>query len=170
MLIRVSEIPDEGIQIEGADSLPHPFEDPAWTLEELSLAIEKDGSAVFVTGALAARVPLVCGRCLEPFQLRIAPAVDARFVPSPQGRAEERELGADDLGTDVYEHGLLDVGALVVTETTLAVPMKPLCREDCRGLCRLCGGNRNLTPCACEERMPDPRWAPLKGLSDRLSR
>ena len=52
MLIRVSEIPDEGIQIEGADSLPQPFEDPAWTLEELSLAIEKDGSAVFVTGAL----------------------------------------------------------------------------------------------------------------------
>jgi len=170
MLIRVSEIPEEGIQVEGATSLPHPFEDPAWALEELSLAIEKDGDVVFVKGGLAARVQLVCGRCLEPFQLRIAPPVDARFVPSPQGRAEEHELEADDLETDVYANDLLDIGALVVTETTLGVPMKPLCREECRGLCPICGGNRNLAPCACQERVSDPRWAPLEGLADRLNR
>lgn len=170
MLIRVSEIPDDGIQIEGVDCLPQPFDDPAWVLEGLSLQVRKDGDVVLVRGALAVRVPLTCGRCLEPFQLRVAPAVDTRFVPSPRGRAEERELEADELETDVYEHDLLDIGALVVTEATLGVPMKPLCREGCRGLCPVCGGNRNLSPCACEARMPDPRWAPLRGLADRLSR
>jgi uncharacterized protein len=170
MLIRVSEIPEEGIQIEGADALPHPFEDPTWTLEELSLAVEKEGETVFVRGALAARVPLVCGRCLEPFVLRIAPSVDARFVPSPRGRAEEHELAAEDLETDTYANDILDIGALVVTETTLGVPMKPLCGQDCRGLCPVCGGNRNVVPCTCQVRESDPRWAPLKGLADRLSR
>lgn len=170
MVIRVSEIPQEGLKIEGVATLPRPFEDPAWTLEGLSLTVEKDGETVFVRGTMAARVPLVCGRCLEPFLLGVASVVDARFVPSPQGRAEERELGADDLETDVYEHDLLDIGALVVTETALGVPMKPLCREECRGLCPICGGNRNLAPCGCQAAPADPRWAPLRGLADRLSR
>ncbi len=170
MVIRVSEIPEEGIRIEGVASLPHPFEDPEWSLEDLSLAVEKDGETVFVRGALAARVPLVCGRCLEPFPLTVTSAVDTRFVPSPRGRAEERELGADDLETDTYDNDLIDIGALVVTETTLGMPMKPLCREDCRGLCPVCGGNRNVAPCACQPKAADPRWATLKGLADRLSR
>jgi uncharacterized protein len=53
---------------------------------------------------------------------------------------------------------------VVETETTLALPMKPLCRDDCRGLCPVCGGNRNLVACACAQRTPDPRLAVLKDL------
>ena len=56
---------------------------------------------------------------------------------------------------------------LLETETTLALPMKPLCREDCRGLCPVCGGNRNVTACACETHVPDPRWTALKGWAER---
>jgi uncharacterized protein len=93
--------------------------------------------------------------------------VDARFVPAPATRGEERELGADDLETDVYQHGTLDLTALLETETTLALPMKPLCREGCRGLCPVCGGNRNTTDCACERPAPDPRWAALKDWAGR---
>ena len=76
-------------------------------------------------------------------------------------------MGADDLETDVYQHGQLDLTALLETETSLALPMKPLCREGCRGLCPVCGGNRNVTACACETRVPDPRWAALKGWAER---
>jgi uncharacterized protein len=93
--------------------------------------------------------------------------VDARFVPNRRGRGEEVELGADDLETDVYDNGIIDLNALVETETTLLLPMKPLCREDCRGLCPICGGNRNLTACRCEVRLADPRWAPLKSWAAR---
>ena len=76
-------------------------------------------------------------------------------------------LAADDLETDVYRNGELDLTALLETEATLALPMKPLCREGCRGLCPVCGGNRNVTPCACEPHAPDPRWAALKGWAER---
>jgi uncharacterized protein len=167
VLIRVDEIPEEGLRIEGVADFPRPFQDPAWALEDLSLTVEKEGETVFVRGDLSARVPLVCGRCLEPYTLAVSPTVDARFVPSPATRGEERELAADDLETDVYRDGVLDLTSLLETETTLALPMKPLCRESCRGLCPVCGGNRNVTACACEAPAPDSRWAALKGWAER---
>jgi len=169
MIIRVEEIPEDGLQIQGPEAFPHPFQDPAWTLEDVQLTVEKEGAAVLVNGTLAARVPQVCGRCLEAHTVTVNPDVDARFVPSPDGRSEEFELGADDLETDVYDNGVIDLNALLETETTLLLPMKPLCREDCRGLCPICGGNRNVAECHCEVRAADPRWAPLKSLAERLS-
>jgi uncharacterized protein len=78
------------------------------------------------------------------------------------------ELGSDDLDLDFYDHDELNLDSLIETETTLALPMKPLCREDCRGLCPVCGGNRNVTPCTCEGRAPDPRLAVLRDLADRM--
>ena len=95
--------------------------------------------------------------------------VDTRLVPSPAVRGEERELGRDDLETDVYDHDQIDLNALLETETTLGLSMKPLCREGCSGLCPTCGANRNGVSCACAP-VADPLWSPLKGLADRLSK
>jgi uncharacterized protein len=169
MMIRVSEIPDEGLLIEGPERLPEPFGDPSWRLTELSLLVEREGTDVSVRGRLAAEVPLACGRCLERFPVRVATAVDTRFVPRPAGGREELELGSEDLELDFYADDLLNLTQLVETETTLQLPMKPLCREDCRGLCPVCGGNRNLVDCGCEVKFPDPRMAVLKDLAARLS-
>jgi len=170
MLIRVADIPDEGLQIEGVEAFPHPFRDPTWRLNDLSLVVNKDEDIVLVRGHLAATVPQLCARCLEPYALDIRCGVDARFVPRPEGRSEEHELGGDDLESDVYDNGVVDLDALLETETSLEVPMKPLCRLDCRGLCPVCGGNRNVTACTCEERSSDPRWAPLKTWAARQPR
>ncbi len=167
MLIQVADIPEDGLRIEGVADFPRPFQDPAWALDDLALTVEKDSDTVFIRGDVAARVPLQCGRCLEPYTVTVRPAVDARFVPSPATRGEERELGRDDLETDVYRNGLLDLTVLLETETTLALPMKPLCRESCQGLCPVCGSNRNVTACACETRAPDPRWVALKDWAER---
>jgi uncharacterized protein len=171
VVIRVSEIPDQGIRVEGAEAFPHPFQDPAWKLEAVSLFVQRDGDVVLVSGHIEARIPQLCGRCLEAYEVTVTPAVDARFVPAPSARGEEheRELGADDLETDIYANGVLDLAALLETETTLVLPMKPLCRETCRGLCPICGGNRNIAACACERRATDPRWEPLKAWAERPS-
>ena len=169
MIIRVAEIPEEGLVFEGVGAFPHPFQDPSWTLDDLMLRVAKDGEAVFVRGRLRARVPRLCGRCLDPYTATVTPEVDARFVPGPRGRGEELELGTGDLETDVYDKGVVDLTALLETETTLLLPMKPLCREDCRGLCPICGGNRNATACRCEVHLADPRWAPLRSWAARMS-
>ena len=62
-------------------------------------------------------------------------------------------LFRSDLGDDVLplEHGAIDIGPTIRDELLLAVPMSPICREDCAGICPTCGGNRNLTPCDCEK-------------------
>jgi uncharacterized protein len=170
MIVLVSEIPDDGIVVDNPGAFPRPFADPAWRLEALDLTVRKEGDDVLVLGRLEARVPQTCSRCLDTFHVTVAPPVDARFVPAPPGRGEEHELGADDLETDVYSGNALDLSSLVETETTLALPMKPLCAEGCRGLCPVCGANRNASACGCTVKASDPRWTALQGLADRLAR
>jgi uncharacterized protein len=80
---------------------------------------------------------------------------------------ESIELSNDDFETGFLAGDQLDLGAVLQSETTLALPMKPLCQPGCRGLCPACGANRNLSPCACPERPSDPRLAGLRALSAR---
>ncbi|MFQ5828267.1 MAG: DUF177 domain-containing protein [Candidatus Methylomirabilia bacterium] len=170
MVIRVSEMSEEGLSIEGVGAFPHPFAEPSWKLDAVSLCLQKDKDEVFVQGQLSSSVPQLCGRCLEPFTFRVVADVNTRFAPRPLGRPEEEaELTAEDLEVDFYADDLLDLDRLIQTETMLRLPMKPLCRPDCPGLCPVCGGNRNTNPCSCEVRLPDPRLAVLKDLADRLS-
>ena len=166
MIIRVSDIQDEGLTVADVAAFTAPFSDRTWALDRLQLRLERDGDDVLVTGEIGATVPLACSRCLEEFPVQVLATVDARFAPRP-ATGDSVELGSDDLDLDFYDRDQLNLAALVETETTLALPMKPLCRADCRGLCRVCGSNRNLVPCACPERAPDPRLAALKDLVDR---
>ena len=169
MVIKVSEIPDEGLAI-GAATIPDaPFSDPAWRLDGFSLRLERDDLDVLVRGEIRATVPRVCGRCLELFGARVAAGVDVRVVPRP-ATADSVELAADDLDVEFYAKDELDLGVLIETETTLALPMKPLCRPECLGLCPVCGGNRNVVACGCRDRAPDPRLAVLRDLAARRSR
>lgn len=164
MLIRISEIPDEGVRVDSPAALAGVFPDTGWSLDRIGLLIERRGQEVAVTGFFEATARLECSRCLEPLVTRVAPAVDVHLLPSPRVRHEQIELGPDELELDFYQGDTLDVDALLRGEVHLALPMKPLCRAECRGLCPVCGGNRNLNPCACETRAVDPRLAPLEAL------
>lgn len=169
MIIRVSELGEEGLSFHDPSQFTAPFADASWSLEAVSLHLEPDGKDVLVTGEIQATVPLTCGRCLESFPGRVKATVDLRFAPRPAG-ADSVELGRDDLDVDFYADDQLDVSRVLETETTLALPMKPLCRDDCRGLCTVCGGNRNLVTCTCQEHRVDPRLAVLRDLSARHGR
>jgi len=164
MTIRVSEIPDEGVRIESAAELGPVYTEPGWSLDFVSLLVGRRDRAVAVSGGFGATARLQCSRCLEALVTRVEPVVDLTLVPQPRGRQGEVELSADDLELDFYEGDILDVEGLLRSETDLALPMKPLCRVDCRGLCPICGGNRNVTDCRCETRGPDPRLLPLEAL------
>lgn len=167
MIVRISEIPDEGLRVTSPGDVGAVFTDDGWTLDAVDLLVERRSGEVAVSGQYHATARLACSRCLEPLVTEVAPDVDLHLFPSPASRHEEVELGPDDLEVDFYQGDTLDVAGLLRSETLLALPMKPLCRAECRGLCPVCGGNKNLTPCACETRTVDPRLAPLEALRRR---
>jgi uncharacterized protein len=131
----------------------------------LALDVQRDGDVYRVTGQVETRLALECGRCLEPFEIPVVSPFELRYVPMEQNAGEgEREIGEDDLTTAFYQDQTLDLGALMREQFQLALPMKPLCSEDCAGLCRECGVNLNTTTCGCAPRWEDPRLEVLKSL------
>ena len=168
MVIRLEDIPDEGLQIE-RDEIPSVFtgEEAQWVLGPVSVFLRREEAKVAVTGTFQALVRLTCGRCLEPFTLGLEDHVAGRFTPRPAG-GDEVQLTTDDLDVTFYDGGEINLGAFLRAETLLDVPMKPLCRANCQGLCPVCGGDRNVTHCACQVQPADPRLAPFRVLAERL--
>ena len=132
----------------------------------LSMDVEKAGGNVFrVTGHATTRLELECGRCLDPFDVPVDASFELRYVPQLESDGEgEREVGEDDLTTAFYSEGSLDLIDMLREQFQLALPMKPLCAEACRGLCATCGANLNRTECGCAPTWEDPRLSPLKEL------
>jgi DUF177 domain-containing protein len=113
-------------------------------------------------GRLSYEGRLECSRCLVlyPFEEREQFSL-LLYKRSPQG-SEERELERSDLDAYFYEEPEVAVVPIVEERIQLAVPMKPLCSADCRGLCVQCGADLNQAPCGCASQASDPRWEALK--------
>jgi uncharacterized protein len=106
---------------------------------------------------------LSCSRCLSPFPFRVSirgKFTLCRISPEVPGR-EELELTLEDLDSGYFEGEEIDLSGLVHEQIVLSFPMKPLCREECKGLCPRCGADQNTESCQCGESGPDPRWEPL---------
>jgi uncharacterized protein len=132
---------------------------------ELAFDIHKDREKFRLVGAVHARLELGCSRCLEPFPLEVDAPFDLRYLPaSAMSSDPEREVPDEDLDLSYYRDDHIDLNELLREQFYLALPMKPLCREDCRGLCPQCGANLNAATCACATTREDPRLAALKNL------
>lgn len=137
----------------------------------LAFTIHKDQDRFRLVGSVATALELRCSRCLEPFTLPVDSAFDLRYLPetaAPDADTDDGELADDDTAATFYRDEAIDLGDLVREQFYLALPMKPLCRPDCKGLCPQCGTNLNTDTCQCQPRWEDPRLAGLKALiSDR---
>jgi len=136
-------------------------------VEPVSLAfdIAKDNQQFRLVGTVRTTLEMSCSRCLELFIMPIDQAFDLRYQPHAQNSGEgEREIEEDDLTTAFYENDEIDLGHLMREQFYLALPMKPLCRADCQGLCPVCGTNLNKGACSCKREWEDPRFAALKKL------
>ena len=131
----------------------------------LDFELHKDKDKFRLVGKAQTELELLCSRCLEPFRMPVDASFDLRYLPATEIAAdEEREVQEEDLETSYYRDDQIDLNELLREQFYLALPMKPLCREDCKGLCAQCGTNLNTGTCACAAEWEDPRLAPLKGL------
>ena len=132
---------------------------------ELDFDIHKDKEKFRLAGTVRTQLELPCSRCLEPFRLPVDETFDLRFLPaSDMSTDQEREVQDEDLETSYYRDDQIDLNELLREQFYLVLPMKPLCQDDCKGLCPQCGTNLNTGACECEVQYQDPRLAALKGL------
>jgi uncharacterized protein len=134
---------------------------------DLLLTIHKDSARFRLVGSVATILELTCSRCLELFQLPVASNFDLRYLPQSENVGDEREIQGDEFSESFYRDEAIDLGQLMEEQFYLALPMKPLCSADCKGLCSHCGTNLNVATCDCQVRWEDPRLAGLKALIDR---
>src|SRR5262245_16032695 len=133
----------------------------------LAMHVHKDRSRFRLAGSVSTTLELTCSRCLEPFALPVDAAFDVRYLPQSENTGDEREVEEDDLSDAFYRDEVIDLGQLMDEQFYLALPMKPLCRDECKGLCPNCGTNLNDATCDCQVRWEDPRLAGLKAFTNR---
>jgi uncharacterized protein len=115
--------------------------------------LEPAGAGYLLRGTLRGELLAPCARCLEPAPIAVEAPLAVSFVeqlPTEDGEPEETQ---DDV--IAIEHGTIDLGRPIRDEILLAIPMSPVCRPDCAGICAKCGRNRNLTPCNCDQHPPE---------------
>lgn len=144
----------------------------------LSLHLDRvDDKDIVVKGRGKLPVAADCRRCLDPVGLDLPVAFQLDFVhedrlkdlvPPARDDDEEAEIAGsfatDEADQIPYSGKELDLAPAVREQLLLALPMDALCKDDCKGLCQICGGNLNTDTCSCDRHIPDPRWAGLKNI------
>ncbi|MBM4267018.1 MAG: DUF177 domain-containing protein [Deltaproteobacteria bacterium] len=126
------------------------------------------GDDLYFQGTLDTMVEATCARCLGTYGRPLRAPFE--FVLAPSRTLEDREeLSADDLALSFYSGPEIDLEPLCSEQAILALPTRALCREDCRGLCPVCGVDRNTENCDCHVVESDPRWAALREWKPRAS-
>jgi uncharacterized protein len=162
LYIRISEIPREGLDVitsrgrswiprilEGMD--PYPLRTCRLLSAGLILTLERRN--LFASGSFVAEGEASCDRCTEAFTVTLEKEFFSILVPRDRGPAGATnvELHEDDLDIGFYDGAGVEVTDLFWEQVALTLPVKLLCSEQCRGVCPMCGGNRNRGECACSE-------------------
>lgn len=164
--VRLDDI--QGIRLRG----PQGDEDPAATLVggvRGVVHLRRKPVGVDIKGYFDAAVNMKCGRCLEDFRIDGRTDIDLSFIAVKYApREEDVELSGEDLNVSFLTGDELDLVEVIEEQLWLTLPMKPLCDEACRGLCRVCGKNLNIGECGCDHDVIDSRFSVLEKLRMRL--
>ena len=165
MELSLAKIPEEGLELTAATPKDHWFAKivkdafrEAYTGKSawVSLYFIKTGVNVSVNGSAEVDLSPTCDRCLEVFSRRLNVPIELVLVPAREIREP------DDVNFSFYRGEKIAVGDFVREFLVLAVPLRFLCKADCKGICPSCGKNLNQGGCSCDRGQVDPRFAVLK--------
>ena len=117
-----------------------------------------------IRGHLAVTMRCDCNRCLDPAVFPIDSSFDLFYRPAEVAGDDEEEVEIDEGEAEIafYEGAGIELKDVLREQVLLSMPMQRVCREDCQGICPVCGQNRNLINCGCEAKLVDDRWSALK--------
>ena len=133
----------------------------------VNLKLERTGQRVLAKGPISTKFRLTCSRCLEEFDQPIAESLFVVFSPRipAEGMAEEN---AGSMNEEYYNGEEIDIWPIIKENLFLSIPIKPVCRDNCRGLCPKCGQKLNSGECGCSRPTGHPGMAKLKQIRDML--
>lgn len=165
MIIDIDKIPKDGINVS------RDFEFLKIDLVEentiflspthAEVVIRRVGEEIWIKGKLTARLSFICSRCLAPFEYPVDSSFDLVYLPEELDMMREG-LDEEDLSTGFYNNNQIDLREVILEQLNLTFPLKPLCSEDCEGICAVCGQVRRGSNCACQVKEEEPRLRKLK--------
>ncbi len=127
------------------------------------VSLTRTDRSILVKGVVDSGVELTCSRCLNQFNYPLTLNIEEEYFPTTDIISGASLPPSDDPDRfTIDEHHVLDLTEALRQCAVLAIPMKPLCREDCAGLCPNCGHNLNLGPCSCPPQGADSADVPDK--------
>ena len=174
MLIHIDNITEEGLSLEFAEpaaSFPvladmqqqNEVLFPGLVQTRLNIAL-LDGM-VNVTGTVNVEAVFYCSRCLGEYRAPIHSSFALTYVkdlPEVEGEGDDVEISPEDMGLMLYSGDTIDLREAVQQEVVMALPLRPLCATDCKGLCPKCGANLNQEVCSCDKSDFSLKFSALK--------
>ena len=165
MLIDLDRLPKEGVRLSrdfeflGLDLVEENavFLEPA----HAEVSVRLVGDEILVQGEVSARLSFVCSRCLIPFEFPVASRFDLVYLPEDIDALSE-ELSDEKIDQMFYSGRQLDLRVVVLEQLNLTFPAKPLCAQDCEGICAVCGEIIRDAKCSCLVKEPDSPWNKIK--------
>jgi uncharacterized protein len=142
---------------------------------KVTCTLYRSGELVRVEGRVSAIISMECARCLEPAEMEVEGTflLVVKRLPLGEVLSESESEAADDEEEFIFvEHTVtsIDITGFVRDAIILELPLRVLCRDDCKGLCVVCGHNLNEGDCGCKTNEKDPRWQMLKGLISKTDK
>lgn len=162
MKIDLAQIPEEGLEIKAKEKVV--LGDALPVTAELDLVVQEVAGEYLVKGNVTASMEFACGRCLKAFKRALDLPIDLVYSRASDLEDDEKghEVTAGELNTGFITGDELDLGEVVSEQIMLAMPMRSLCDEGCKGICPKCGADLNETECGCETGSIDPRFQVLR--------
>ena len=127
--------------------------------------VEESEAQVRIQGSYTVEMVAQCDRCLVRARFPLNAGFDLFYRPvSEIAREEEVEIDSGETEIGFYEGGGIELEEILREQMLLALPMQRVCSEDCKGICPVCGKNRNETACDCHVQTADDRWSALRKL------
>jgi uncharacterized protein len=133
------------------------------------LRVFRVGDFIEAEGVFETTIQQVCGRCLKEFETQLASEIALTYTPENLRNREdlsrdEIELSPEDAGLITFSGDRIDLREGIQEQVVMALSVRPLCREDCKGLCAQCGANLNKGDCGCDQSPPSTQFSALKKL------
>jgi len=163
MKLTVSEIPEEGLQLDINDIVAPEGITAAPLSVTAHLNIIREGRDVIISGSFRTVIETECVRCLGETKSSLDKEFLVIYHPSTEMKGD-LELQKGDLEASFYANDEIDLKEMLEEQVVLHCPINPLCDEQCKGLCAKCGINLNLETCDCMTDETDNRWNALKNI------